>query len=46
MHLVLCPETIRHWLHRLGCYLLQRPVPRRDDWVVFIDHTMERGAAR
>lgn len=46
MHLVLCPETIRHWLHRLGCYLLQRPVERRDDWVVFIDHTMELGAAR
>jgi hypothetical protein len=45
-HLALCPETIRHWLHRLGCYLLQRPVPRRNDWVVFIDHTMERGAAR
>jgi hypothetical protein len=46
MHIVLCHETIRHWLHRLGCYLLQRPVPRRDDWVLFIDHTMERGAAR
>ncbi|MBV8458756.1 MAG: hypothetical protein JO122_19350 [Acetobacteraceae bacterium] len=46
MHLVLCPETIRHWLHRLGCYLLQRPVERRDDWIVFLDHTMELGAAR
>jgi hypothetical protein len=46
MHIALCPETIRHWLHRLGCYLLQRPVARRDDWVVFLDHTMERGAAR
>jgi hypothetical protein len=46
MHVVLCAETIRHWLHRLGCYLLQRPVERRDDWVIFIDHTMERGAAR
>jgi hypothetical protein len=46
MQIVVCPETIRHWLHRLGCYLLQRPVERRDDWVVFIDHTMERGAAR
>lgn len=45
-HIALCPETIRHWLHRLGCYLLQRPVERRDDWVVFIDHTMELGAAR
>jgi hypothetical protein len=41
-----CPETILHWLHRLGCYLLQRPVERRDDWVVFVDHTMGRGAAR
>jgi hypothetical protein len=46
MHLTLCPETIRHRLHRLGCYLLQRPLERRDDWVVFLDHTMERGAAR
>jgi hypothetical protein len=46
MHIAVCPETIRHWLHRLGCYLLQRTVERRDDWVVFIDHTMERGAAR
>lgn len=46
MHLVLCPETIRHWLHRLGCYQLQRPVERRDDWVVFLDHTLERGATR
>jgi hypothetical protein len=46
MHIALCPETVRHWLHRLGCYLLQQPVERRDDWVVFIDHTMERGAAR
>jgi hypothetical protein len=46
MGIVLCPETIRHGLHRLGCYLLQQPVERRDDWVVFIDHTMERGAAR
>jgi hypothetical protein len=45
-HLALCPETVRHWLHRLGCYLLQRPVERRDDWVLFLDHTMELGAAR
>ena len=45
-HLVLCPETVRHWLHRLGCYLLRRRVERRDDWVVFLDHTMELGAAR
>lgn len=45
-HVVLCPETIRHWLHRLGCYLLRKPVERRDDWVVFVDHTMELGAAR
>jgi hypothetical protein len=46
MHIAPCPETIRHWLHRLGCYLLLRPVQRRNDWVIFIDHTMERGAAR
>jgi hypothetical protein len=45
-HIALCPETIRHWFHRLGCYLLQRTVEHRDDWVLFLDHTMELGAAR
>jgi hypothetical protein len=40
------PETIRHWLHRTGYYLLHRPLERRDDWVIVLDHTMELGAAR
>jgi hypothetical protein len=45
-HIAVSPETIRHWLHRLGVYLLERAVQRRNDWVVFLDHTMELGAAR
>jgi hypothetical protein len=45
-HIAVSPETIRHWLHRLGVYLLERAVERRNDWVVFLDHTMELGAAR
>src|SRR5262249_56411528 len=40
------PDAIRNWLYRLGCYLLDRPPPRRDDWVLFLDHTTELGPAR
>lgn len=39
-------DTVRNWLHRLGYHLLHRPVPRRDDWVLFIDHTMVLGSSR
>lgn len=43
---VVSPDTVRNWLLRLGCHLLQRPIERRDDWVVFIDHTMVLGSSR
>lgn len=43
---VIGPDTIRHWLSRLGCHLLRRPLERRDDWVVILDHTMQLGTSR
>jgi hypothetical protein len=43
---VVSHDTVRNWLHRLGYYLLHRPIERRDDWVVFIDHTMVLGPSR
>jgi hypothetical protein len=46
MRKVVSPETIRHWLHRTGYYLLQRPPERRDDWAVLLDHTMVLGSDR
>jgi hypothetical protein len=33
-------------LHRLGYHLLHRPIQRRDDWVLFVDHTMVLGSSR
>ena len=39
-------DTVRNWLHRLGYHLLHRPIERRDDWVIFIDHTMVLGPSR
>lgn len=43
---VLGHDTIRNWLLRLGYHLLHRPIPRRDDWVIFIDHTLVLGSSR
>jgi hypothetical protein len=43
---VVGPDTVRNWLHRLGYHLLHRPIERRDDWVVFLDHTMVLGPSR
>jgi hypothetical protein len=43
---VIGPDTIRNWLGRVGCHLLSRPVERRDDWVVILDHTMQLGPSR
>lgn len=39
-------DTVRNWLLRLGYHLLHRPIPRRDDWVIFLDHTMVLGSCR
>jgi hypothetical protein len=35
--------TGRNWLLRLGCFHLQRPKAQADDWVWFIDHTVQIG---
>jgi hypothetical protein len=35
--------TGRNWLLRLGCFQLQRPKTQADDWVWFIDHTVQIG---
>ena len=39
-------DTVRNWLLRLGYHLLHRPIPRRDDRVIFLDHTMVLGSCR
>jgi hypothetical protein len=38
-----CYATVRHWLLRLGLFLLRRPRAWRDDWVLIIDHTLRLG---
>jgi hypothetical protein len=38
-----CAETIRQWLLRVGLFLLRRPVPRRPDWVLLVDLTIQVG---
>jgi hypothetical protein len=39
-------DTVRNWLLRLGYHLLHRPIRRRDDWVILLDHTMVLGSSR
>jgi hypothetical protein len=39
-------DTVRNWLLRLGYHLLHRPIRRRDDWVILIDHTLVLGPSR
>jgi hypothetical protein len=36
----------RWWLLRVGLYELQRPKERADDWIWFVDHTIQLGAYR
>jgi len=36
-------QTVRSWLLRCGLFLLRRLVPRRDDWVWILDHTIRIG---
>ena len=38
-----CAETVRLWLLRLGLFLLERPVPKRSDWALLLDHTIQLG---
>ena len=39
-------STVQSWTQRLGLSLLNRPVPRRDDWVFVLDHFLERGVKK
>jgi len=39
-------STVRSWLFRIGLGVLQQPVPRRDDWIVIVDLTVELGTAK
>jgi len=38
--------TVQSWTQRLGLFLLNQPVPRRDDWVFVMDHFLERGVTK
>jgi hypothetical protein len=38
--------TVLTWCYRLGLAVLQRPLPRRDDWIFVIDHTVALGAQK
>jgi len=38
--------TVLNWCYRLGLAVLQRPLPRRDDWIFVIDHTVALGAQK
>jgi hypothetical protein len=33
--------TIQNWIVQYGIFELLRPLPRRDDWVYILDHTIE-----
>lgn len=37
------PTTVRSWLLRVGLHQLQRPLPKADDWVWIVDHTVQIG---
>ncbi len=39
-------STVQRWTQRLGLFLLNQPVPRRDDWVFVLDHFLERGTTK
>lgn len=40
------PSTIRSWVLRLGLGMLRQDVPRADDWVWLIDHSIQIGTRK
>jgi len=36
-------NTVQSWLLRIGLHELQRPKEPADDWIVFLDHTLQLG---
>jgi hypothetical protein len=38
--------TVLNWVYRCGLAILQRPPPRREDWIFVADHTLGLGASK
>lgn len=38
-----CWTVIQNWMLRFGLYKLQQKLPKRDDWIYILDHTVEFG---
>jgi hypothetical protein len=38
--------TVLNWVYRCGLAILQRPPPRREDWIFVSDHTLGLGASK
>lgn len=38
--------SVQVWLYRCGLYLLNRPLERREDWILIVDHTLELGVQK
>ena len=36
-----CYNTLSNWSYRLGFYLLNQPIPLRDDWIIVLDETIQ-----
>jgi len=38
-----CWTVIQNWVLRFGLYKLEKALPKRDDWIYILDHTVEFG---
>ena len=38
-----CWTVVQNWVLRYGLYKLLEPLPKRDDWILILDHTIEFG---
>lgn len=41
-----CWTSVQNWVLRFGLYVLQRPVPRREDWVLVLDQAVNLGTRK
>ena len=39
-------STVQTWTQRLGLFLLNQPIARRNDWIFVLDHFLERGVTK
>jgi len=39
-------NSVRWWLQRLGLYALRESLPKADDWVLLIDHSVQIGTVK